>query len=34
MKKIKIMVKDENVQARLFVAGFVIIFALLAIFFL
>jgi hypothetical protein len=34
MKKIKLMVKDENVQARLFVAGFFILFALLAIFFL
>ena len=33
MKKIKLMVKDENVQARLVVAGFVIIFALLALFF-
>jgi hypothetical protein len=33
MKKIKLMVKDESVQARLVVAGFVIIFALLALFF-
>jgi len=33
MKKIRLMLEDENVQARLVIAGFVMIFALLVIFF-
>ena len=33
MKKIKLMVRNEDVQARLVIAGFVVIFALLALFF-
>ena len=33
MKKIKLLAKDEDAQARLVIAGFVIAFALLAIFF-
>jgi hypothetical protein len=33
MKKFRLMLADENVQARLFIAGFVIMFALLFIFF-
>jgi hypothetical protein len=33
MKKIRLKMEDENVQARLVIAGFVMMFALLAIFF-
>ncbi len=33
MKKIRLMMESEDVQARLFIAGFVIMFALLFIFF-
>jgi hypothetical protein len=33
MKRIRLKLEDENVQARLVIAGFVMIFALLAIFF-
>lgn len=33
MKKIKQLVKNEDAQARLVIAGFFILFALLAIFF-
>ncbi len=33
MKKIRHMLHDENVQARLFLAGFVMMFGLLALFF-
>ena len=33
MKKIRLKMEDENVQARLVIAGFVIMFALLTIFF-
>ncbi len=35
MKKIRLMVrKNEDVQAGLFIAGFVVLFAVLAIFFM
>ncbi len=34
MKKIKILTRNENVQAGLVIAGFVIVFSLLAIFFM
>jgi hypothetical protein len=33
MKKIRLKLEDENVQARLVIAGFVMMFALLALFF-
>lgn len=33
MKKIRLMLRNESVQARLVIAGFVMMFALLAIFF-
>ena len=33
MKKTRLKLEDENVQARLVIAGFVMMFALLAIFF-
>jgi len=34
MSKIKHLVKNENVQAGLFISGFIIMFAILAIFFM
>ncbi len=34
MKKIRLITKNENVQAGLVIAGFIVIFSLLAIFFL
>ncbi len=34
MKKIRLITRNENVQAGMVIAGFVITFALLAIFFL
>jgi hypothetical protein len=34
MKKIKVLMQDENAQAGIVIAGFVIMFGLLAIFFL
>ena len=34
MKKIRLITKNENVQAGLVIAGFIIIFSLLAIFFM
>jgi hypothetical protein len=34
MKKIKVLMQDENTQAGIVIAGFVIMFGLLAIFFL
>ncbi len=34
MKKIRQIIQNEDVQARLFVIGFIITFALLAIFFM
>jgi hypothetical protein len=33
MKKIRHMLADENVQARLVIAGFVMMFAIMALFF-
>ena len=34
MKKIKLMVKNEDVQARLVIVSFLVIFSVLAIFFM
>ncbi len=34
MKKIKLMIKNEDVQARLVIGGFLVTFALLAAFFM
>ena len=34
MKKIKLLMKNEDVQARLVIGGFIVTFALLALFFL
>lgn len=34
MKKIKILTKDENVQAGLVIAAFILVFSLLALFFM
>ncbi len=33
MKKFRLMLRSEEMQARMFLAGFIILFALLAIFF-
>jgi len=34
MKKIKLLTRDENVQAGLVIAGFILVFSLLALFFM
>lgn len=34
MKKIRLLTKNENVQAGLVITGFIVIFSLLAIFFM
>lgn len=34
MKKIKLLMKNEDVQARLVIGGFIVTFTLLAVFFL